>query len=71
MKNEEIRRNTEEYDEKQMDDAKRFCQILESVPKTQRDTFLAVANAYMDGMVAGSTIVSMTPQSKNPEETNE
>lgn len=59
------------YDEEQIKDAKQLCRILQNVPKGQKNLFLAVANAYMDGMVAGSTIVSMTPQSENPEETNE
>lgn len=44
------------YDEKQMTEARGFCGILSGVPAERRGVFLAVANAYMDGMAAGQAI---------------
>lgn len=52
------RTNNISYNEKQLDDAKQFCSILQAVPADRRDVFITVANAYMDGMAAGEAIAS-------------
>lgn len=46
------------YDEKQIKDARQFCGILQTVPVERRNIFIAIANAYMDGMAAGEAIAS-------------
>lgn len=53
---------------KQISDAERFCQILESVPPNQRSTVLAIAIAYMDGVIAGSNIKASLSHNKKEQE---
>lgn len=45
------------YDDTQIRDARRLCGILQAVPKNRRNTFITIANAYMDGLAAGEAIV--------------
>lgn len=47
-----------EYTEEQVQDAKRLCGIINSVPGEKRDVFVAIANAYMDGMIAGEALAA-------------
>lgn len=53
---------------KQITDAKRLCQILESVPPNQRSTVLAIVTAYMDGVIAGSNIRESLSQNRKEQE---
>jgi len=46
------------YTEEQMQDAKAFCGIINSVPGEKRDMFVAIANAYMDGVIAGEALAA-------------
>ena len=46
------------YDDTQIRDARQFCGILQSVPVPRRNMFVALVNAYMDGMAAGEAIAA-------------
>ena len=46
------------YDDTQLRDARQFCGILQNVPVPRRNMFVALANAYMDGMAAGEAIAA-------------
>lgn len=46
------------YDDTQIRDARRLCGILQNVPVPRRNMFVALANAYMDGMAAGEAIAA-------------
>ena len=54
--------------ERQIADAEKFCQILESVPQNQRSTVLAIVTAYMDGVIAGSNIRESLSQNRKEQE---
>lgn len=44
------------YDEKQIQDAKQLCKIMQAVPMEKQNIFLVLLNAYMDGMAAGEAL---------------
>ncbi len=55
---EETKKESTGYDENQIKDARQFCGIINSVPGEKRDVFVAIANAYMDGMIAGEALAA-------------
>lgn len=46
------------YNEEQIKDAKKLCDILDTVPREKRNVFVAIASAFMDGMAAGEAIAT-------------
>ena len=44
------------YDEKQIQDAKQLCKIMQAVPMEKQNIFLVLLNAYMDGLAAGAAL---------------
>ena len=47
----------ENFTEEQMKDARQLCGILNTTSDGKKNIFLAIANAYMDGM-AGAAVVA-------------
>lgn len=46
------------FTEEQMKDARQFCGILHDIPGDKKSIFLAIANAYMDGMATGVAVAA-------------
>lgn len=51
------------YDEKQIQDAKQLCKIMQAVPMEKQNIFLVLLNAYMDGMAAGAALAEKQEKS--------
>lgn len=52
------------FTEEQIKGARQLCGILNEAPNEKRNIFLAIANAYMDGMAAGATVVAAAGNTK-------
>jgi len=50
--------NEKNFTEEQMKDARQLCGILNTTSDGKKNIFLAIANAYMDGMAAGAAVVA-------------
>lgn len=48
-----MRNQVKEYTQEQIKDTEKVCQILQSVPKSQRRLFVTIMNAYADGFETG------------------
>lgn len=51
------------YDEKQIQDAKQLCKIMQAVPMEKQNIFLVLLNAYMDGLAAGAALAEKQEKS--------